>query len=60
MEPDKTEFHSSPAVKGMGQTPKKQRGRNISMDMNSNKGNEDLVNFLEVKIDEFEKKLDKT
>ena len=30
------------------------------MDMNSNKGNEDLVNFLEVKIDEFEKKLDKT
>ena len=30
------------------------------MDMNSNRGNEDLVNFLEVKIDEFEKKLDKT
>tara|TARA_B110000285_G_C14859121_1_gene483677 strand:+ start:621 stop:740 length:120 start_codon:yes stop_codon:yes gene_type:complete len=38
----------------------KQRGRNISMDMNSNRGNEDLVNFLELKIDEFEKKLDKT
>jgi hypothetical protein len=30
------------------------------MDMNFNRGNEDLVNFLEVKIDEFEKKLDKT
>jgi hypothetical protein len=31
-----------------------------SMDFSANKANEDLINFLEQKIDEFEKKLDKT
>lgn len=30
------------------------------MDFSANKANEDLINFLEQKIDEFEKKLDKT
>ena len=30
------------------------------MDFSAIKANEDLINFLEQKIDEFEKKLDKT
>jgi hypothetical protein len=38
----------------------KTRGKNFSMDNSNNKANEDLISFLETKIDEFERKLDKT
>ena len=50
---------NKPAVMGMG-GKKHMGGKNQSVDHTSNKANEDLINFLEQKIDEFEKKLDKT
>jgi hypothetical protein len=44
----------------MGNGHRRPGSKNYSMDLNANKANEDLINFLEQKIDEFEKKLDKT
>lgn len=60
METEKVESGIRPAVAGMGASHRRPGSQKYSMDLSANKANEDLINFLEQKIDEFEKKLDRT
>lgn len=47
MEAEKVENPHRGAVAGMGQSGRKPGSKNYSIDMNANKANEDLINFLE-------------
>ena len=47
LEAEKVENPNRGAVAGMGHSGRKPGSKNYSMDMNANKANEDLINFLE-------------
>ena len=40
-------MHSSPAVRGMGGSARKTGGKRFSIDLNPEKANDELINFLE-------------
>lgn len=52
-----TEKTNAPAVMGMSGGQSRRTGHKNSIDAEQNKANEDLINFLEHKLEEIEKKL---